>query len=104
MRKRLPLLSLLMAMVFFATPSFSQTTTINGTIKNSRTGEVVPAVSVTIKGGTSGTFTDDRGIFKLNSSRPLPLTLVISSIGYEQQEITVSNTGAVSISLVPGAA
>lgn len=103
MRKHLPLLSILIALSLFASPVIAQTTTVNGTIKNSITGEVIPAVSVTIKGSSSGTFTDDRGNFRLNSSRPLPITLVISSIGYAQQEVMVSSPGAVTISLVPAA-
>lgn len=70
--------------------AFAQETTINGNVKNSNTKEASGAVSVTIKGTTTGTFTDDKGNFKL-SVKNFPVTLVISSIGYELQEVTVTN-------------
>ena len=67
-------------------------TTISGKVENSATKETVAAVSVTVKGSGEGTFTDDKGNFKLTLSK-LPATLLISSIGYEMQEITVSDAG-----------
>ena len=70
--------------------AFAQETTINGNVKNSNTKEASGAVSVTIKGSTNGTFTDDKGNFKL-SVKSLPVTLIISSIGYELQEVTVTS-------------
>ncbi|MEO8415276.1 MAG: TonB-dependent receptor [Ginsengibacter sp.] len=70
--------------------AFSQNTTINGSIRNSVTGEPVPAVTVTVKGTGAGTYTDDKGDFTLTLHQPLPVTLVISSIGYKLQEIPVS--------------
>ncbi|MEP7164188.1 MAG: TonB-dependent receptor [Ferruginibacter sp.] len=70
--------------------AFAQETTISGTVKNSNTKEASGAVSVTIKGTPNGTFTDDKGNFKI-SVKSLPVTLVLSSIGYELQEVTVSN-------------
>lgn len=71
---------------------FAQVTVINGNAKNSNSGESVSAVSVTVKGSGSGTFTDDKGNFKLNTPKRLPLTLIISSVGYDPQEVTVNST------------
>lgn len=71
--------------------SFAQITSILGNIKNSTSGESVSAVSITVKGSGSGTFTDDKGNFKLNTNKPLPLTLLISSVGYSLQEAEVTN-------------
>lgn len=71
-----------------------QTYTVSGTVKNSLSKEIVPAVSVVIKGTSIGTFTDERGNFKITSTQAPPFTLVFSSIGYESQEVTVSNTSA----------
>jgi outer membrane receptor protein involved in Fe transport len=68
--------------------------TISGKVENSATKEKVAAVSVTVKGTGEGTFTDDNGNFKLNVAK-LPVTLLISSIGYELQEITVADAGTV---------
>ncbi len=79
-----------------------QTYTITGNIRNSTNKDVVPAVSVTVKGSSAGTFTDERGHFRLVTGQRPPLTLVFSSIGYESQEITVSNASdAVEVSFVP---
>ncbi|BAV08194.1 hypothetical protein SAMN05421788_103530 [Filimonas lacunae] len=52
--------------VLFAiiSPSFSQNgVVVSGVINNSNTGEKVSAVSVTIKGTKTGTYTNDRGFF-----------------------------------------
>ena len=72
-----------------AISAFSQNVTISGNVRNGSTKEGAGAVSVTIKGSESGTFTDDKGNFKL-SVKSLPVTLLISSVGYELQEVTVS--------------
>jgi len=71
--------------------AFAQTTTISGHVKNNKTGENVPAVSVTIKGGSSSTFTDENGNFKLVTSQKPPFTIVISSVGYADKEVQVNS-------------
>src|SRR6185503_7137161 len=82
--------------------AFGQNTTINCSVKNSTSGAPVPAVSVTVKGSNAGTFTDDNGDFKLTINEPLPVTLVVSSIGYKLQEVPVSSaSSSVSVNLVP---
>ncbi|MES2890709.1 MAG: TonB-dependent receptor [Bacteroidota bacterium] len=65
---------------------------INGSIQNSKTNESVAAVSVTVKGSSAGTFTDDKGAFKISVDQNLPITLLISSIGYSLKEVVVSST------------
>ena len=82
--------------------AFSQNTIISGSVKNNASGVPVPAVSITVKGSGAGTFTDDNGDFKLTTNEPLPITLVVSSIGYKLQEVPVSNaSSSVSVNLVP---
>lgn len=70
--------------------AFAQNMTISGNVRNSVTKEATGAVSVTVKGASTGTFTDDKGNFKI-SVKSLPVTLLVSSIGYELQEITVNS-------------
>lgn len=70
--------------------AYAQNVTISGNVRNSTTTEVVGAVSITVKGSATGTFTDDKGNFKL-SVKSLPVTLLVSSIGYELQEVTVNS-------------
>jgi len=80
-------------------PAFlqAQNVTISGQVK-SATGESLGAVSVTLKGSPSGTFTDNKGNFNLSvpSSTKFPATLIFSSVGYEILEVQASGAGAVS--------
>ena len=72
--------------------AIAQNMTISGNVRNSSTNEGVGAVSVTIKGSeTAGTYTDDKGNFKI-SVKNLPVTLLVSSVGYELQEVAVNKS------------
>jgi outer membrane receptor protein involved in Fe transport len=69
----------------------AQSVTVNGTVRNESSKENVPAVSITIKGNSSaGTYTDQDGAFSIKVAK-LPVVLIFSSIGYESQEVTVSD-------------
>ncbi len=84
--------------------AFAQNVTINGNVRNSNTKEGSGAVSVLIKGGETGTFTDDKGNFRI-TVKSLPVTLLISSVGYELQEVTVSSaSGLTQVDLKPSSA
>ncbi len=81
--------------------AFSQNVTISGTVKNGQSNESASAVSVTIKGAGTGTYTNDKGNFSIGASA-LPATLVFSSIGFETTELTVDNASTkLSVSLKP---
>lgn len=82
---------ILFQVVIFSTALAQQP--IHGVVLNRQTNEPIPAVSVLVKGTTQGTYTDDKGKFKLNISK-LPATLIISSIGFEQKEEIVSGTSS----------
>ncbi len=97
MRKIPAYLGLFLINLFMVLSGSAQTTTITGNVHNGATKEVVPSASVLIKGATTGTFTDNKGNFRLVTSQKLPLTLIVSSIGYETQEIIVSNAGPVQV-------
>jgi outer membrane receptor protein involved in Fe transport len=83
--------------------AFAQSVTISGNVRNSNTKEGAGAVSVTVKGTNTGSFTDDKGNFKFNV-KSLPVTLLISSVGYELQEITVTSTAFTQIDFKPSSA
>lgn len=76
--------------------AYSQTVTITGNVRNGSTKEPLPAVSVTVKGSSAGTFTDSKGNFKLVTSQQPPFTLIISSVGFEAKEVAVSASGAIA--------
>ncbi|MDQ2862505.1 MAG: TonB-dependent receptor, partial [Bacteroidota bacterium] len=82
--------------------AFGQSSVISGSVKNNATGTPVPAVTIKVKGSVEGTYTDDNGEFKLTVNQALPVTLVISSIGYKTQEVPVSRaSSAVAVDLIP---
>ena len=92
---RLSLLTLLFGAVF--SNAFSQETVISGKV-TSTTGDPLAAVSVVVKGTKKGTSTDNNGNFSLNVGNP-NATLVISSSGYDKQEIPLNGRNNISISL-----
>lgn len=101
MRKSYRYAIVCMLAAFFSVAAYSQNIILSGTIKNAVSQENVPAASVTVKGTNQGTFTDDKGFFRLNVEK-LPVTLVITSIGFETQEVTINNASeSIAISFVP---
>ena len=54
-------------------------------------GEPLVAASVTAKGSKRGTITDSLGYFSLVTNQRFPFRLLVSSIGFQQQEIEVKN-------------
>lgn len=90
MRKSYRYLAGLLLATLFTITANAQSVTVSGTVKNSSSKESVPAVSVVIKGTSQGTFTNSNGEFSLKASK-LPVVLVFSSIGFDNQEITVTD-------------
>jgi outer membrane receptor protein involved in Fe transport len=77
-----------------------QSTTVSGSVKAAKSKEAISAVSVTVKGGSAGTFTDDKGNFRFTTIQKLPLTIVISSVGYAAKEVIVrTNNEMVTVDL-----
>src|SRR5436190_4579870 len=102
MKKSQRYIALLMIAVVPVLTAAAQAITVIGHVKNSSNKEAVPAVSVTVKGSAAGTFTNEKGDFKLITAQQLPLTLVISSIGFETKEVNVSSLSApVQVDFVP---
>ena len=90
MRKGVRFLAAWFAASLLSIAAVAQNITISGTVKNSSSSEVIPAVSVLVKGTNVGTFTNSNGEFSISVAQ-LPAVLVISSVGFEEQEITVSD-------------
>ena len=75
----------------------AQTRTITGRVTDEQ-GKGVPNASITVKGASVGVTTNAEGYFTLNA----PTTaraLVISSVGYQNQEVAVSNQNTVNVGL-----
>lgn len=79
--------------------SFAQTK-VSGTVTDANTKEPLIGVSVQVKGKVIGTITNAKGEFAFNVSTPPPFSIVITSVGYESQEVSVSgNSASINIAL-----
>lgn len=92
----------MVSLPFFTIATYAQTI-VSGTVKNNASGEPITAASITVKGTVTGTFTDDKGNFKLTSKKTPPFVLIITSVGFESKEMSISSAGSVSITLSPTA-
>lgn len=73
---------------------------LKGVVKDKKRGETIVGASVLVKGTKIGTATDLDGRFELNYTGPWPATLVVSFIGYANQEVNVSApNNALSVNL-----
>lgn len=91
--------SILLVMLAFS--AFSQTT-LSGTVVDAENDPVVGA-NIFIEGTTQGTITDFDGKFTLEVDKEPPLTLIVSSVGYESQQVQVTGSNQViNITLVEG--
>ncbi len=85
----------------FVVASFAQTE-VKGTITDAETNKPVLGASVSIKGKLTGTISDAEGRFSFKTAVEYPFTLVVSMIGYDRQEISVTSAGAVDVALKTG--
>jgi outer membrane receptor protein involved in Fe transport len=93
-------LFLFLAICLFSVSFTFGQTVISGMISDAKTKEPLVGVSVQIKGKVIGTITDVKGKFEFTTSTPLPIQLVISSVGYKTQEYAVnSENAAINVSL-----
>ena len=75
---------------------------ISGTITSAEDGEVLPGVSVVVKGTTIGTITDFNGIYTLTVPDDAEI-LVFSFVGMETQEIAIGETTSIDLAMVTNA-
>lgn len=94
---RLLLLMLLIPSVLFAQE------TISGKTINEETGQAIPFVNVLEQGTTNGTTSDLEGNFSIEVTS-LPTSLVFSYLGFETQEILVTDTSPLTVSFTEDAA
>ena len=70
--------------------AFSQAV-IKGQVKDAVSGEPLIQASILVKGTAAGMVTDFDGNFELEVKQPLPVTLIISYVGYTETEIEVTD-------------
>jgi TonB-linked SusC/RagA family outer membrane protein len=89
----------LLLCVLFTQNSYSQTKTVTGKVTDDK-GAPVAGASVTVKGSKSGTSTHPDGGFTLTAPSNAT-TLVVTSVGYAPQEVSIGDGNAITVSLVP---
>ncbi len=71
---------------------------VSGTVKDAK-GTGIPGTNILVKGTTTGTTTDINGRFSINVADDNSV-LIISSIGYSSQEITVGTRSVIDVVLL----
>ncbi|MES2731216.1 MAG: TonB-dependent receptor [Bacteroidota bacterium] len=80
----------------------TQATPLSGIVSDAETNAPLAGVSILLKGKLTGSVTDAKGHFKLNTQQNQPNTVVISMIGYQTQEMSLANgQREVTIALQP---
>src|SRR5216110_309687 len=82
---------------FILQSSYAQDKTVTGKVTDSRDGTPIVGASVQAKGSRTGTSTKSDGTFSITIS-PSITTLIISSVGYETQEVSIAGVSSVNIS------
>lgn len=96
MRKELLVTCVFTLLCFFQ--SFAQQKTITGKVTGLSTGQPLAGATIVVKGSTQGTQTNAEGNFTI-SIPPSSETLVISSVGYETQNVALNGRTEINVQL-----
>ena len=77
---------------------YTQSNLLKGRVSND-VGAGLASVSVSLKGTTTGTTTDDNGNFAFTPAQSLPFTLVFTSTGFHPREVQVKSWNNVTATL-----
>ena len=83
---------MVIALLLFSSAMVFGQTRISGKVTDGTTKDGLIGVSIQVKGTIAGTITDTDGNFSFSTTTPPPLTLVVSSVGYQTQEVAVSGS------------
>ncbi|MEA5457823.1 TonB-dependent receptor [Arcicella sp. LKC2W] len=84
-------LGFIASIVLLAASTFAQTK-IAGKVSDGGTKETLIGVSIAVKGKVIGTITDSKGNFSLSTTTAPPFVILVSSVGYQSQEFTVTES------------
>jgi len=86
--------------VLFLGSTLMAQTTVSGTVKDAKSGDPLPGVSIKVVGKSLGTITDFDGKFSFKVSQDVPFKLEVSFVGYDTQTVDVTkNNASLSIAL-----
>jgi len=101
MKKQTRKLLLMLSLSFLVTLVYAQQRQITGTVRDNA-GAPIAGATVVQKGTTGGSSTDESGAFNLTVTGNNPV-LVISSVGFASQEVSVGSGNTVSVTMQPAA-
>jgi iron complex outermembrane receptor protein len=90
---------ILSLLIFLPIIGWGQSMNISGKISDNQ--DVIPGVSVSVKGATKGTSTDFNGNYEISAAKGD--VLLFSFIGYTSQEIKVSDQAIINVTLIESA-
>ena len=90
---------ILFLLIFLPIIGWGQSMNISGKISDNQ--DVIPGVSVSVKGATKGTSTDFNGNYEISAVKGD--ILIFSFIGYASQEIKVSDQAIINVTLIESA-
>ena len=91
---------LLVAFIALGSLTMVAQTTVTGTVKDAKTGDLLPGANIKISRKAVGTSTDFDGNFVLTVTEKPPFTIEISMIGFQTKEIEITkNNQKVVLSL-----
>lgn len=79
-------------------PLLAQSITLAGKVQNKDNGEAIPAATIRVKGKAIAAVADEAGAFTV-TVRALPVTLIVSSVNYEEEEVVVTTGGPLALTL-----
>lgn len=88
--------------LLFASGAFAQQVVLSGKISDSSTQKPIEGASVTIKDKLMGTISDAGGNYKLTIQSKVPLTVVVSAVGFDTEEAEITKTAQTTdFNLIP---
>jgi TonB-dependent starch-binding outer membrane protein SusC len=88
-----------MLLLVFVQFGFAQGRTVTGKITDGRDGSPITAASIAVKGTNRGTTTDAAGAFRISVNNED--VLVITSVGFTRQEVSVGAQTDITVSMAP---
>ena len=92
------MMAFIVAVLFSAALFAQQNLTISGKVVAASNGSALSGVTVTVKNTQNGTTTDEAGNFSITA--PQGATLVFSSVGFQENEVTVSSNTSLTVRLI----
>jgi iron complex outermembrane receptor protein len=97
MRKKI----LFLAFLAFSSVTMVAQTTVSGTVKDAKTGELIPGANIKISRKAVGTNSDFDGYFELKTADKPPFTIEVSVVGFNTAKLEITeNNQKVEVKLV----